>query len=156
MARMARTRAFLPALLGLAVLAAAATPASAYRNLTHPDPVRAFKKHPFVRTHPFAHTSTFSDSFATAWGCTERTSDLPPAISSNAPQVKVIYVYPHDLSDNFSIYKDLIQADAAAVRSRFANPVTNDVSAVDVKTMKEVARIPVGFVPKRNTTGILQ
>ena len=37
-----------------------------------------------------------------------------------------------------------------------ANPVTNDVSAVDVKTMKEVARIPVGFVPKRNTTGILQ
>jgi YVTN family beta-propeller protein len=37
-----------------------------------------------------------------------------------------------------------------------ANPVTNDVSAVDIKTMKEVARIPVGFVPKRNTTGILQ
>jgi len=36
-----------------------------------------------------------------------------------------------------------------------ANPVTNDVSAVDVKTMKEVARIPVGFVPKRNTTGLL-
>ena len=37
-----------------------------------------------------------------------------------------------------------------------ANPVTNDVSAVDVKSMKEVARIPVGFVPKRNTTGVLQ
>jgi YVTN family beta-propeller protein len=37
-----------------------------------------------------------------------------------------------------------------------ANPVTNDVSVVDVKTMKETARIPVGFVPKRNTTGILQ
>src|SRR5580765_449885 len=37
-----------------------------------------------------------------------------------------------------------------------ANPVTNDVSVVDIKTMKEVARIPVGFVPKRNTTGILQ
>ena len=37
-----------------------------------------------------------------------------------------------------------------------ANPVTNDVSAVDIKTMKEVARIPVGFVPKRNTTGWLQ
>jgi YVTN family beta-propeller protein len=36
-----------------------------------------------------------------------------------------------------------------------ANPVTNDVSVVDVKTMKEVARIPVGFVPKRNTTGLL-
>ena len=29
-----------------------------------------------------------------------------------------------------------------------ANPVTNDVSAVDIKTMKEVARIPVGFCPE--------
>ena len=37
-----------------------------------------------------------------------------------------------------------------------ANPVTNDVSVVDVKLMKEVARIPVGFVPKRNTTAVLQ
>jgi len=37
-----------------------------------------------------------------------------------------------------------------------ANPVTNDVSVVDVKSMKEVTRIPVGFVPKRNVTGVLQ
>src|SRR5262245_54539385 len=37
-----------------------------------------------------------------------------------------------------------------------ANPVTNDVSVVDVKAMKEVARITVGFVPKRNVTGVLQ
>ena len=36
-----------------------------------------------------------------------------------------------------------------------ANPVTNDVSVVDIASMKEVARIPVGFVPKRNTTGML-
>src|SRR5947209_8377111 len=36
-----------------------------------------------------------------------------------------------------------------------ANPVTNDVSVVDVTSMKEIARIPVGFVPKRNTTGLL-
>jgi YVTN family beta-propeller protein len=36
-----------------------------------------------------------------------------------------------------------------------ANPVTNDVSVVDIKSMKEVTRIPVGFVPKRNTTGFL-
>jgi len=28
-----------------------------------------------------------------------------------------------------------------------ANPVTNDVSVVDIKSMKEVALIPVGFVP---------
>ena len=31
----------------------------------------------------------------------------------------------------------------------------NDVSVVDIKSMKEVARIPVGFVPKRNTTAML-
>jgi YVTN family beta-propeller protein len=37
-----------------------------------------------------------------------------------------------------------------------ANPVTNDVSVVDVKSLKEVTRIPVGFVPKRNVTGVLQ
>jgi YVTN family beta-propeller protein len=37
-----------------------------------------------------------------------------------------------------------------------ANPVTNDVSVVDIASMKEVTRIPVGFVPKRNTTGRLQ
>ena len=37
-----------------------------------------------------------------------------------------------------------------------ANPVTNDVSVVDIKAMKEVARIPVGFVPKRNATALLQ
>ena len=36
-----------------------------------------------------------------------------------------------------------------------ANPVTNDVSVVDIATLKEVTRIPVGFVPKRNTTGML-
>ena len=36
-----------------------------------------------------------------------------------------------------------------------ANAVTNDVSVVDVKSLKEVTRIPVGFVPKRNTTGML-
>jgi YVTN family beta-propeller protein len=37
-----------------------------------------------------------------------------------------------------------------------SNAVTNDVSVIDVKTMKETARIPVGFVPKRNTNGLLQ
>ena len=37
-----------------------------------------------------------------------------------------------------------------------ANPVTNDVSVVDIASLKEVAVIPVGFVPKRNTTGTLQ
>jgi YVTN family beta-propeller protein len=41
-------------------------------------------------------------------------------------------------------------------RAYVANPVTNDVSVVDIPSLKEVARIPVGFVPKRNVTGLLQ
>jgi YVTN family beta-propeller protein len=40
-------------------------------------------------------------------------------------------------------------------RAYVANVITNDVSAVDVSSMKEIARIPVGYVPKRNTTGML-
>jgi YVTN family beta-propeller protein len=37
-----------------------------------------------------------------------------------------------------------------------ANAVTNDVSVVDVKSMKEIALVKVGYVPKRNSTGMLQ
>ena len=35
-------------------------------------------------------------------------------------------------------------------------PVTNDVSVVDIASMKETTRIQVGFVPKRNVTVSLQ
>jgi YVTN family beta-propeller protein len=37
-----------------------------------------------------------------------------------------------------------------------ANPVTNDVSVVDVASMKEKTLIKVGYVPKRNVTVTLQ
>lgn len=37
-----------------------------------------------------------------------------------------------------------------------ANAVTNDVSVVDIKSLKEIARVNVGFVPKRNTAAMLQ
>jgi YVTN family beta-propeller protein len=36
-----------------------------------------------------------------------------------------------------------------------ANAGSNNVSVVDVKAMKEITRIPVGQVPKRNTTAML-
>jgi YVTN family beta-propeller protein len=36
-----------------------------------------------------------------------------------------------------------------------ANAVTNDVSVIDLAAKKEVTRIPVGFVPKRNNTVML-
>jgi hypothetical protein len=37
-----------------------------------------------------------------------------------------------------------------------ANAITNDVSVVDIKAITEITRIPAGFVPKRNATGILE
>ena len=37
-----------------------------------------------------------------------------------------------------------------------ANAASNSVSVIDVKAMKEVTRIPVGQVPKRNVTAVLQ
>ena len=36
-----------------------------------------------------------------------------------------------------------------------ANEQTNNVSVVDIKSLKEIARIPVGFVPARNITWFL-
>jgi YVTN family beta-propeller protein len=36
-----------------------------------------------------------------------------------------------------------------------ANEQTNNVSVVDIKSMKEIATIPVGFVPARNITWVL-
>jgi DNA-binding beta-propeller fold protein YncE len=36
-----------------------------------------------------------------------------------------------------------------------AEPVTDTVAVVDIPGQKQVATIPVGYVPKRNTTGIL-
>ena len=37
-----------------------------------------------------------------------------------------------------------------------ANEHTNDVSLVDIKALKEIALIPVGFAPARNTTWMLR
>jgi YVTN family beta-propeller protein len=40
-------------------------------------------------------------------------------------------------------------------RAYIANTNTDDVSCVDIKTMKEIARIPVGASPKRNISAML-
>jgi YVTN family beta-propeller protein len=37
-----------------------------------------------------------------------------------------------------------------------ANAASNSVSVIDITSMKEVTRIPVGYVPKRNITAILR
>ncbi|MES1254231.1 MAG: hypothetical protein ABUS56_01405 [Acidobacteriota bacterium] len=40
-------------------------------------------------------------------------------------------------------------------RAYVSNAVSDDVSVVDIKSMKEIARIPVGFSPKRNIAAML-
>jgi YVTN family beta-propeller protein len=40
-------------------------------------------------------------------------------------------------------------------RAYVANAASNSVSVVDIKSMKEITRIPVGEVPKRNITAVL-
>ena len=40
-------------------------------------------------------------------------------------------------------------------RAYVANAASNSVSVVDIKAMKEITRIPVGEVPKRNITAVL-
>ena len=77
---------------------------------------------------------------------------------------KYVYSFGNGTADGDGKMKDTLGGKGAGwvtltpdgKTAYVANPVTNDVSVVDVKTMKEVTRIPVGFVPKRNTTGMLQ
>jgi YVTN family beta-propeller protein len=40
-------------------------------------------------------------------------------------------------------------------RAYVANAASNSVSVVDIASMKEITRIPVGQVPKRNLTAVL-
>ena len=41
------------------------------------------------------------------------------------------------------------------VTAYVANSQTNNVSVVDIKSLKEIASIPVGFVPARNTVWVM-
>jgi YVTN family beta-propeller protein len=41
-------------------------------------------------------------------------------------------------------------------KAYIANSITNNVSVIDVASMKEIALIPVGYTPKRNTSGWLE
>lgn len=133
MAGMSR-RALPPALLAIAALLAFAGPAAAFRDLTHADPVRVFKG--YAHAHPFARASAADPFFQATWPCTTQpTSDLPPAISSNAPQVKVIYAYANGATDNLTATGPLMQADAKAVRDRLVTPVTGE-AAGSTKTVR--------------------
>lgn len=50
---------------------------------------------------------------------------------------------------------DWVTLTPDGTRAYVANAASNSVSVVDVKAMKEIVRIPVGEVPKRNITAVL-
>jgi YVTN family beta-propeller protein len=72
----------------------------------------------------------------------------PPGASTGSPSL------------DFDVFRTKIQPIFVATpdgkTAYVSNAVTDNVSVIDIATMKEVARIAVGYVPKRSTTGILQ
>ncbi|HEX5227612.1 MAG TPA: cytochrome D1 domain-containing protein [Bryobacteraceae bacterium] len=50
---------------------------------------------------------------------------------------------------------DWVTLTPDGAKAYVANAASNSVSVVDVKSMKEITRIPVGEVPKRNITAVL-
>src|SRR3954451_2923000 len=79
----------------------------------HADPIRSVAKR---SRGPLARTS----GLAANWGCLEQTGDESPLLS-NAPQIKVVYAYPADGSDQLvtgNTYSNVIEADAAAVDAK--------------------------------------
>ena len=50
---------------------------------------------------------------------------------------------------------DWVTLTPDGTRAYVANAASNSVSVVDIKAMKEIVRIPVGEVPKRNITAVL-
>jgi hypothetical protein len=106
----------------------AATPATAKVRHVHKlhirhhvDPVRAFPKPRHGRR--VARASVF----ATTWGCDQALGDRAPLLS-NAPQIKVIYVYAAGAPDNLATYGNLIQNDAATIENKVATESNNTKS----------------------------
>jgi YVTN family beta-propeller protein len=72
-------------------------------------------------------------------------------------------VYAYSLPDlkllggvNVGDHPDWLTFTPDSKRLYVANAGSNSVSAVDIATRKEIARIPVGQVPKRNITAVVQ
>jgi YVTN family beta-propeller protein len=73
------------------------------------------------------------------------------------------HVYAYSLPDlkllggaHVGDHPDWLTFTPDSTRVYVANAGSNSVSAVDIATRKEVARIPVGQVPKRNITAVMQ
>jgi YVTN family beta-propeller protein len=58
-------------------------------------------------------------------------------------------------STDVGLSPDWVTLTPDGKKAYVANAGSNSVSVVDIKSMKEVTRIPVGQVPKRNITAVL-
>jgi YVTN family beta-propeller protein len=82
----------------------------------------------------------------TLWACSKINSHI---YGYSLPDLKLLGgVHVGDHPDWLTFTPD-------SKRVYVANAASNSVSAVDIATMKEIARIPVGQVPKRNITATL-
>jgi YVTN family beta-propeller protein len=81
----------------------------------------------------------------TLWACSKVNSHI---YGYSLPDLKLLGgVHVGDHPDWLTFTPD-------SKRVYVANAASNSVSAVDIATMKEIARIPVGQVPKRNITAV--
>jgi YVTN family beta-propeller protein len=71
-------------------------------------------------------------------------------------------VYSYSLPDlkllgsaDVGLAPDWVTLTPDGKRAYVANAASNSVSVVDISAMKEITRIPVGQVPKRNITAVL-
>lgn len=82
----------------------------------------------------------------TLWACSKINSQI---YGYSLPDLKLLGgVHVGDHPDWLTFTPD-------SKRVYVANAASNSVSAVDIATRKEIARIPVGQVPKRNITAVL-
>ena len=120
-------RAVVPFLAAILLVSLLPGSAVAFKREHHADPKKAFKKHRWPRKARAAALDPAA--FASTWECTtEPTTDLGRVPVSNAPQVKVIYAYASDGTDNFATFADVAQADAKAIRDRLATDSGNTKS----------------------------
>jgi YVTN family beta-propeller protein len=94
-----------------------------------------------------AHGIGVAPDGKTLWVCSKMNSHL---YVYSMPDLKYLGGVP--VGD----HPDWITFTADSKTVYAANAGSNDVSAVDIATRKEVARIPVGQVPKRNVTAVLK
>jgi YVTN family beta-propeller protein len=114
------------------------------RRITLPD-VTPEKRHLDTLQGSPSHGIGVTPDNKSLWACSKINSSI---YGYSLPDLKLLGgVHVGDHPDWLTFTPD-------SKRVYVANAASNSVSAVDIATMKEIARIPVGQVPKRNITAI--